>query len=71
MSGPEKEHIIGAYTFELGKVERVFIRERQVNEILANIDTSWPAAWPRTSACRHPLRRPWRRRYRPRRARRP
>lgn len=38
MSAPEKEHIIGAYTFELGKVERVFIRERQVNEILANID---------------------------------
>jgi len=38
MSAPEKEHIVGAYTFELGKVERVFIRERQVNEILANID---------------------------------
>ncbi|MBE7926062.1 MULTISPECIES: catalase HPII [Pseudomonadaceae] len=38
MSEPEKEHIIGAYTFELGKVERVYIRERQVNEILANID---------------------------------
>jgi len=38
MSAPEKEHIIGAYTFELGKVERVFIRERQVNEILANIN---------------------------------
>jgi len=38
MSEPEKEHIIGAYTFELGKVERIFIRERQVNEILANID---------------------------------
>ncbi|WP_028241079.1 catalase HPII [Stutzerimonas azotifigens] len=38
MSAPEKEHIIGAYTFELGKVERIFIRERQVNEILANID---------------------------------
>ena len=38
MSVPEKEHIIGAYTFELGKVERIFIRERQVNEILANID---------------------------------
>ncbi|MHA6639611.1 catalase HPII [Stutzerimonas frequens] len=38
MSEPEREHIIGAYTFELGKVERVFIRERQVNEILANID---------------------------------
>lgn len=38
MSDPEKEHIIAAYSFELGKVERVFIRERQVNEILANID---------------------------------
>ena len=38
MSEPEKEHIVGAYTFELGKVEREFIRERQVNEILANID---------------------------------
>ena len=38
MSEPEKEHIIGAYSFELGKVERVFIRERQVNEILVNID---------------------------------
>ncbi|WP_407294126.1 catalase HPII [Stutzerimonas zhaodongensis] len=38
MSAPEKEHIIGAYSFELGKVERVFIRERQVKEILANID---------------------------------
>ncbi len=38
MSEPEKEHIVGAYTFELGKVERAFIRERQVNEILANID---------------------------------
>lgn len=38
MSEPEKEHIIGAYSFELSKVERMFIRERQVNEILANID---------------------------------
>lgn len=38
MSAPEQEHIIGAYSFELGKVERLFIRERQVNEILANID---------------------------------
>lgn len=38
MSAPEKEHIVGAYTFELGKVERMYIRERQVNEILANID---------------------------------
>jgi catalase len=38
MSEPEKEHIISAYSFELAKVERMFIRERQVNEILANID---------------------------------
>src|SRR5471032_2439856 len=38
MSAHEKEHIISAYSFELGKVEREHIRARQVNEILANID---------------------------------
>jgi len=38
MSAHEKEHIIAAYSFELGKVEREHIRARQVNEILANID---------------------------------
>ena len=38
MSLHEQEHIIGAYSFELSKVERMHIRERQVNEILANID---------------------------------
>jgi catalase len=38
MSKPEQEHIISAYSFELGKVEREFIRAREVNEILANID---------------------------------
>jgi catalase len=38
MSPHEQEHIIAAYSFELGKVEREFIRARQVNEILANID---------------------------------
>jgi catalase len=38
MSQHEQEHIISAYSFELGKVEREFIRARQVNEILANID---------------------------------
>lgn len=38
MSLHEQEHIIAAYSFELGKVERMVIRERQVNEILANID---------------------------------
>ncbi|EJN16918.1 catalase [Pseudomonas sp. GM79] len=38
MSTHEQEHIIAAYSFELGKVEREFIRTRQVNEILANID---------------------------------
>ena len=38
MAHHEKEHIISAYSFELGKVEREYIRERQVNEILANID---------------------------------
>jgi len=38
MSPHEQEHIIAAYSFELGKVDRLWIRERQVNEILANID---------------------------------
>ena len=38
MSTHEQEHIIAAYSFELGKVEREFIRAREVNEILANID---------------------------------
>lgn len=38
MSAVERGHIVAAYSFELGKVERVAIRERQVNEILANID---------------------------------
>ena len=38
MSKHEQEHIIAAYSFELGKVEREHIRARQVNEILANID---------------------------------
>lgn len=38
MSKHEKEHIIAAYSFELGKVEREHIRIRQVDEILANID---------------------------------
>ncbi|WP_227369800.1 catalase HPII [Halomonas sp. M20] len=34
----EKEHIIAAYTFELSKVARPYIRERQIKEILPNID---------------------------------
>ncbi|HEY1609488.1 MAG TPA: catalase, partial [Paraburkholderia sp.] len=38
MSEPEKGHIAAAYTFELGKVTKPEIRERVVNEILANID---------------------------------
>ncbi|QOR38256.1 catalase HPII [Billgrantia diversa] len=34
----EKEHIIAAYTFELSKVQRPWIRERMIKEILPNID---------------------------------
>jgi catalase len=33
----EQEHIIQAYTFELSKVERPFIRERVIQKILPNI----------------------------------
>jgi catalase len=43
MSPPEQEHIIAAYSFELGKVDREHIRVRQVNEILANIDLTLAA----------------------------
>ena len=38
MSAAEQEHIVAAYSFELAKVERPHIREREVREILANID---------------------------------
>ncbi|MGE8549988.1 MAG: catalase HPII, partial [Acinetobacter calcoaceticus] len=34
----EQKHVVDAYTFELSKVKRKHIRERQVQEILANID---------------------------------
>ncbi|SDB90102.1 catalase HPII [Paraburkholderia lycopersici] len=44
MSGPEKAHIKAAYTFELGKVTKPEIRERQVNDILANIDADLAAS---------------------------
>lgn len=44
MSPTEQQHIIKAYSFELGKVEREHIRARQVNEILANIDLKLAAA---------------------------
>jgi len=44
MSPNEQQHIIKAYSFELGKVEREYIRARQVNEILANIDLKLAAA---------------------------
>ena len=38
MSKPEKDHIVSALHFELGKVDSKEVRERMVNEILANID---------------------------------
>ncbi|MBE2173224.1 catalase HPII [Acinetobacter oleivorans] len=34
----EQKHVVDAYTFELSKVQRKYIRERQVQQILANID---------------------------------
>ncbi|MCB5191247.1 catalase HPII [Methylobacillus arboreus] len=38
LSAPEQSHVADAYSFELGKVKRKYIRERVVNEILSNID---------------------------------
>ena len=43
MQPHEQEHMIAAYSFELGKVERHEIRAREVNEILANIDSTLAA----------------------------
>ncbi|MBD9677832.1 catalase HPII [Pseudomonas sp. PDM18] len=37
LSEAEQGHVASAYVFELSKVERMTIREREVNEILANI----------------------------------
>jgi len=34
----EQKHVVDAYTFELSKVQRKHIREREVQEVLANID---------------------------------
>ena len=34
----EQKHVVDAYTFELSKVQRKHIRERRVQQILANID---------------------------------
>ncbi|WIG92906.1 catalase [Myxococcus sp. SDU36] len=38
LSKPEREHLVAALEFEVGKVERVEIRERVVNQILVNVD---------------------------------
>ncbi|OUL97175.1 catalase HPII [Paraburkholderia hospita] len=43
MSDVEKEHIVLAYQFELGKVTKPEIRARVVNEILANFDAGLAA----------------------------
>jgi catalase len=43
MSEVEKAHISAAYQFELGKVTKPEIRERVVNEILANFDAGLAA----------------------------
>lgn len=34
----EQRHVVNAYVFELSKVQRLYIREREVLEILCNID---------------------------------
>jgi catalase len=44
MSGPEKEHIVSAFSFELAKLNRPEIRERVITQMLANIDSGLAAA---------------------------
>ena len=58
MSEPEKEHIIGAYTFELGKVGGCSSASARSTRSSPTSTWSWPAALPRTSACRSRARRP-------------
>ena len=43
LSEAEQNHVVAAYAFELGKVERQAIREREVNEVLVNIDAQLAA----------------------------
>lgn len=38
LAAHEQKHVVDAYTFELSKVKRMHIREREVQEILVNID---------------------------------
>ena len=66
MTKPEKDHIVGAYSFELSKVERKFIRERQLG-ILANIDSELCARVAEISACRRRKRTQARRNWASRR----
>ncbi len=68
MSEAEQAHIVAAYSFELSKVERQSIREREVNQILLNIDPQLAARVAATSVCSSP-RRPTRHRSRSRRRR--
>ncbi len=49
-----KQHIIGAFSFELAKVETPAIRERYVADILANIDGRLTAAVARALGMRAP-----------------
>jgi len=44
MSPLEREHIATAFSFELAKVNRVEVRQRVVNEMLANIDADLASA---------------------------
>ncbi|GLU39137.1 catalase HPII [Pseudomonas sp. NBRC 100443] len=43
LSEAEQNHVVAAYAFELGKVERQAIREREINEVLVNIDAQLAA----------------------------
>ena len=38
LAAHEQKHVVDAYTFELSKVQRPHIRQREVQEVLANID---------------------------------
>lgn len=53
MSAHEQEHIIAAYSFELGKVERSSSGRGRSMKSSPTSTWNWPGEWRKTSACRH------------------
>jgi len=58
MSAPEQDHIVDAFSFELSKLTRVELRERVLNDMLANIDHTLAARVAKNLGLAAPKSRP-------------